>query len=109
MHKINETFFSESKMRVIRRFTQTSKSMRQLVSLIHAIVCLVLDLERDFSSHNLLKLADQPVAKFDDVKQLLEFNASFSRTNIIDLPCSSNILDITNQQQEDLVEHLSRE
>jgi len=31
MEKINETFFAEAKMRVIRRFTQTSKLMKQLV------------------------------------------------------------------------------
>ena len=56
--KIWETFFIESKIRVIRRFTQTSKLMRGLVRLVYAFICLALDLERDFSFDNLLGLTE---------------------------------------------------
>ena len=72
LEKINKSFFSESKMRVIRRFTQTSKLMKQLVSIVYGIVCLALDLERDYHANNLLKVTEQPLSKFEDVKQLLE-------------------------------------
>ena len=68
-----------AKMRVIRRFTQTSKLMKQLVSIVYGIVCLALDLERDYNTNNLLKVAEQPLCKFEDVKQLLEQSGSLGR------------------------------
>lgn len=69
IEKINETFFSEAKMRVIRRFIQTSKLMKQLVHLIYSVVCLILDQEREHNSYdNLLNVSELPAAKFDDVK-----------------------------------------
>ena len=58
MEKIWETFFFESKIRVIRRFVQTSKLMRGLVHMIYAFVCLALNLERDFSFDNLMGLTE---------------------------------------------------
>ena len=107
MEKINETFFTESKMRVIRRFTQTGKLMKQLVSLIHAFVCLAIDLERDYSAVNLLKLTEQPIAKFEDVKQLLEnvpFNVSISRSSHKVLQNESTKNFSKNLSQEQLLE-----
>jgi len=53
-----ETFFVESKVRVIRRFIQTSKLMRGLVQLIYAFLCLALNLEREFNFDNLLGLTE---------------------------------------------------
>jgi len=63
-----ETFFTESKIRVIRRFIQTSKLMRGLVHLIYSFVCLALNLEREFNYDNLLGLTEQPLIRFDEVK-----------------------------------------
>ena len=67
LEKIWETFFIESKIRVIRRYTQTSKVMKGLVQLIYAFICLALDLERDFNFDNLLGLTEQPNVKVEEV------------------------------------------
>ena len=58
MEKIWETFFIESKIRVIRRFMQTNKLMKSLVQLIYAFICLTLNLEREFNHDNLLALTE---------------------------------------------------
>ena len=58
--KIFENFFSETKIRVIRRFVATSKTLKGLLHLIYAFMCLALDLEREFSFDNLLGLTEQP-------------------------------------------------
>ena len=55
-------------MRVIKRFIQTSKSLKGLVYLIYSIVCLALNLEREFSIDNLLGLTEQPSIKPEEVK-----------------------------------------
>ena len=60
MERLRETFFSEARVRVIKRFIQTSKLMKNLVHLIFAVVCLILNLEREFSFDNLLGLTEQP-------------------------------------------------
>ena len=70
MEKIYETFFAEAKIRVIRRYIQSSKPMKSLVHLIYSFVCLALDLEREFNVDNLLGLSEQPSVKFDEVKEL---------------------------------------
>ena len=70
MQQIYETFFSESKVRVIRRFVQTSKLMKGLVHLVYAFMCLTLNLEREFSFDNLLGLTELPSIKPEDVKQM---------------------------------------
>ena len=58
LEKIYENFFSESKIRVVRRFVQTSKAMRGLVHLIYAFICVALDLERDFHTDNFMGLTE---------------------------------------------------
>ena len=58
LEKIWETFFIESKIRVIRRFMQTNKLMKGLVQLIYAFICLSLNLEREFNCDNLLGLSE---------------------------------------------------
>ena len=68
LETIWETFFTESKIRVIRRFIQTSKLMRGLVHLIYSFVCLALNLEREFNYDNLFGLTEQPQIRFEEVK-----------------------------------------
>ena len=58
LEKINQTYFSDSKIRVIRRFILSSKPMKALVHLIYAFVCLALNLEREFKVDNLLGVSD---------------------------------------------------
>ena len=70
MEKIWETFFIESKIRVIRRFMHTNKLMKGLVQLIYAFICLALNLEREFNYDNLLVLTEQPAIKADEIKLL---------------------------------------
>ena len=70
MEKIWETFFIESKIRVIRRFMQTSKIMKGLVQLIYSFICLALNLEREFNYDNLLGLTEQPSVKAEEFKFL---------------------------------------
>ena len=70
MEKIWETFFIESKIRVIRRFMHTNKLMKSLVQLIYAFICLALNLEREFNYDNLLVLTEQPTIKADEIKLL---------------------------------------
>ena len=70
MERIWETFFTDSKVRVIKRFIQTSKLMRSLVHLIYSFICLALNLERDFNYDNLLGLTEQPQVKVEEVKMM---------------------------------------
>ena len=69
LEKIRDTYFVESKVRVIRRFIHASKLMR-LVHLIYAFVALALNLEREFCFENALGLTEQPSTKLEDIKHL---------------------------------------
>ena len=58
LEKINQVYFGDQKIRVIRRFIQSSKQMKSLVHLIYSFVCLALNLEREFKLDNLLGVSD---------------------------------------------------
>ena len=58
LEKIWEAFFNESKIRVVKRFIQTSKLLRSLVYLIYAFLCLALNMEREFNLSNRLGLTE---------------------------------------------------
>lgn len=68
MDRLRETFFSDAKVRVIKRFILSSKLMKNLVHLIFAVLCLFLNMEREFSFDNLLGLTEQPAMRFEEVR-----------------------------------------
>ena len=58
LKNLKETFFSGQRIRLIKRFIQTSKLLKGLVQLVWSIICLFLNIEKEFSNDNLLGLTE---------------------------------------------------
>ena len=54
---LKETFLSGQRIRVIKRFIQTSKLMKNLVNVVWSYICVFLDIEQEYKVDNLLGLA----------------------------------------------------
>ena len=77
--KLNENFFTEDKVRVIRyqkilpdQQVKKSKLMKGLVHMIYAFVCVAIDLERNFSLDNLLQITETPNIRNDEVRLIVQ-------------------------------------
>ena len=60
LKNFKDSFFTGQRIRVVKRFIQTSKLLRSLVNLIWSVTCLFLNIEKEFSGDNLLGLTDKP-------------------------------------------------
>ena len=65
---LKETFLSGQRIRVIKRFIQTSKLMKNLVNVVWSYICVFLDIEQEYKSENLLGLAKPSFPmKYEDI------------------------------------------
>ena len=61
LNQLKETFFTGDNIRLIKRLVKERKPLRGLIHLVWAVICLFLNMEREFNSSNLLGLTEQPV------------------------------------------------